>query len=276
MPPDLSSANWKIDRAVELLGELDRKVLAWFDAKPCGFYTYINPEYTRVSVIVKGYSDPPLVHWSLIMADIIHNLRCALDHAFWAILSSEFGGVIPPKAERLSFPIWDAAPTSDQRRVLQTVSPKLLRAVESVQPYNNPTVSFPVHPLAIIRDIENPNKHKLLFPLMHSIGRIHVVVNGLRRKYEDGVTQTLYRGELKDGVEAVVLTFDVPHPYMKCECDEFMSIIAVKHPVANRLGQDRDDYAALIDALIVEVRETIANLVAASAFSLDIDIIYPV
>jgi hypothetical protein len=264
MPPDLSSANWKIDRAVELLGELDREVLAWFDTKPCGFYVYINPEFTRVSVIVKGSSDPPIIRWSLIIADILHNLRCALDHAFWALLQSEFPSGIPAKVDKLSFPIWDAPPNADQRRNFNTVSNKLFAAVEAVQPYNNPTAQFPVHPLAIIRDIDNGNKHKLLFTVMHSVARIHVAVTGLRKQYEDGVAQSLHRGEIKDGVEAVVLTFDVPHPYMKCECDEFMSIIAIKHPVANRLGQDRDDYAALIDALIAQVRETISSLISAT------------
>jgi hypothetical protein len=131
-----------------------------------------------------------------------------------------------------------------------------------VQPYNNPDATYPVHPLAIIRDIDNGNKHKLLFTVMPSVARIRLAVSGLRNDPDNqGHTETLYRDELKDGVEGVVTTFTRPQPYVKYDCPEFMSIIAVKHPVASRLGQDRDDYAALIDSLTAQVRKTIAALV---------------
>jgi hypothetical protein len=62
----------------------------------------------------------------------------------------------------------------------------------------------------------------------------------------------------------MALEFQIPEPYMKYECLEFMSIIAVCHPVANRLGQDREDYAALVDNLIVWVRKTVADFVLAA------------
>jgi hypothetical protein len=265
MPPDLSSANWKIDRAVELLHGLDGEVRKWFDTKPFSYYTYVSPEFKRASVIVKAASEPPIIQWSLIVADIIHNLRCALDYGFWAVLRDMFPGCIPPEGERLSFPIWDAPPNANQRKTIQKVSSKLLSAVESVQPYNHPFPSLPVRPLAIIRDIDNANKHRLLFTVMHSIAMINVRVSGLRKAHQGGHTDEPYRGEIKNGVEAAVTTFDVPEPYVKYECTQFASIIAIKHPVVDRLGRDRDDYAALIDILVAEVRRTIDDLVTAAA-----------
>lgn len=265
MPPDLSSANWKIDRAVELLSGLDTEVAAWHDKKPYSIFTYVNPEKTRATVNVREHHPPDKIRWSLMVADIVHNLRCALDHTFWALLQDEFPSGLPPKTDRLSFPIWSAPPNADQRRNFQPLSPKFLAAIESVQPYSRPDNRFPVHPLAIIRDIDNGNKHKLLLTVMPSLAKVDVKVSGLRHPHQPGVHEIMYRGELKDGVEAVVTTFDVPEPYMKYECTMCMSIIAIKHPVANRLGQDRDDYAALIDTLIVEVREVIAALAASMA-----------
>ena len=265
VPPDLSSANWKIDRAVELLHGLDSEVAAWIDKKPYSSYAYVNPEKTRASVIVREHNAPPIIRWSLIVADIIHNLRCALDHAFWAILQDKFPSGLPTDAQRLSFPIWDASPTSNQRKNFKPVGDKLFNAVESVQPYNNPDPRFPVHPLAIIRDIDNGNKHRLLFTVMPSVARIKIAVSKLRNPDDQGHTDNLYRDDLKDGAEAVVTTFSAPEPYVEYECTEFSMIIAIKHPVANRLGQDRDDYAALIDALIVQVKTTIADLIGAVA-----------
>lgn len=263
MPLDLSSSNWKIDRAVELLQGLDTEVLAWINTKPYSCFTYVNPEKTRATVNVREHHAPPIVRWSLAVADIIHNLRCALDHAFWAALQSEFPAGIPKSAERLSFPIWDSAPNNDLRRNFQPIGAKLFAAVESVQPYNHPQSIYPVHPLTIIRDIDNGNKHKVLFTLMPSVAMLNIRVEGMRDNDPQGHIETLYRGELKDGVEAVVTTFSRPQPYVKYECVSFSCIIAIKHPVSGRLGQDRDDYAALIDAMILQIRTTIANFAAA-------------
>ena len=260
MPLDDSSALWKIDRAKELLDGLDIEVRAWIDTKPYGGYTYINPEYTRASFVIKVHKEPPIIRWSLIVADIIHNLRCALDHTFWAILQNRFPAGLPKGADKLSFPIWDGVPDSNQRGNFNCVGPVLFSVVDAVQPYRNPFDGLPVHPLAIIRDIDNFNKHKLLFTVMPSIGRINVKVSGLRKQYEDLSFNDFYRDEIKNDVEAAWSVFDVPHPYMKYEIVELMFIIAIKHPVASRLGRDRDDYATLIDILIAEVRKVVAVL----------------
>lgn len=260
---DLASAYHKLDRAKELLDGLDAEVLAWMDLKPYTCFPYISPNYRRASIIVKAHHDPPIVRWSLIVADIIHNIRCALDHAFWAILLNEFGGKAPAKADKLSFPIWDAAPTSNQKRTFEPIGLKLFTAIESVQPYHHPFPDLPVHPLDIIRDIDNANKHKLLFTVMASAARLEVKATNLRNNNQDGIVSELYLGEIKDGVEAVVTIFDTPHPYMKYECPTFTTIIAIRHPIADRIGRDRDDYAWLIDTLLAETRSTIDRLVAA-------------
>jgi hypothetical protein len=257
VPLDNSSANWKIGRAKELLDGLDTEVRAWIDSKPYGGYTYINPEYTRASFVIKVHNQPPIIRWSLMVADIIHNLRCALDHTFWALLQNRFPSGLPRGAEKLSFPIWDGAPDSNQRGNFTPVGALLFSAVDAVQPYRNPFDGLPVHPLAIIRDIDNSNKHKLLFTVMPSIGKIDIKVSGLRKQYQDLSFNDFYKGEIKDDIEGAWSTFDVPHPYMKYEILQVMYIIAIKHPVASRLGQDRDDYAILIDMLTAEVRRVI-------------------
>jgi hypothetical protein len=261
MPPDLTSSNWKIDRAKDLLHTLDCEVREWIDSKPYNIFPYVSPEFTRASIIVKELRAPEIVRWSLMIADIVHNLRCALDHAFWAVLLHAFPAGLPAKTDKLTFPIWDDPPNSDQVRPLKPLGGKILDAIKAVQPYNNPVTAFPVHELAIIRDIDNGNKHRLLFTAMSSIARINVKATGIRKSYENASISEIYKGELKDGVEAIVTTFDIPHPYLKYECTEFYGIIAIRHPKANRLGQDRDDYAALIDSLLVQVRQTIDEFV---------------
>ena len=266
MPPDLKSAYWKIDRAIELLDALDKETVAWFNTvpPPAGYYIEIDPKHTRIRVIVRVSNPPDTVRWALIFADIIHNLRCALDHAFWALLEEEFSTGLPKGADKLTFPIWDSPPNSNQRKPFKPIGDKLLGAVESVQPYNHPTSDFPVHPLAIIRDIDNGNKHRLLFSLMLSMGRINIKISQAWQPQSNSHIGDVYRGVLQDGIEVYAISFDVPEPDIKYECTQFMAIIAVRHPNANRLGQDRDDYARLVDDLIGWVRNTINGLVAAA------------
>ena len=200
------------------------------------------------------------------VADIIHNLRCAIDHAFWAVMINTFPAGFPPKTDKLTFPIWDDPPSSKQLRPLKPLGQKLIDAIKAVQPYNNPTTAFPVHELAIIRDIDNGNKHKLLFTLMSSLGIVEVKATGLGKDYKNAPPITeLYKGEIKDGIEVIVTTFEVPHPHVKYECTKYVGIIAMLHPIANRLGQDRDDYAALIDALFVQARQTVNEFVVMAA-----------
>ncbi len=266
MPLDNSSALLKIGRAKELLDGLDNEVRAWHHTIPYSFSTHINPERTRASIVVRANHEPDIIRWSLIVADIIHNLRCALDHSFWAVLLNEFNRILPAGSEKLTFPLWDAAPNSNQRKTFAPIGVKLFNAIESVQPYHHPFSAYPIHPLAILRDIDNANKHKLLFTVMPSISVVNLKVTGLRKDYQNGgASEYIERAELKDGSEAMAITFDVPHPDMKCECTQCVAIIAIKHPVANRLGQDRDDYAAFIDTLIAEVSRTIDNLIIAAA-----------
>jgi len=257
---DQSSANWKIGRAKELLDGLGGEVLAWQATKPYSFFTYINPEYTRASVIVRVNHEPPIIRWSLIIADIIHNLRCALDHAFWALISNRLSGRIPRGTRELSLPIWDSPPNSARRRRYEPIGEILFSVADAVQPYRNPFPSLPIHPLSIIRDIDNSNRHKLLFTAMASVGKTDIKITGLRKDYQDLSFQEIHKGEIKDGVEAAWTVFYVPHPDMKCECTQLMPKIAIRHPVADLLGRDRDDYAALIDILIAYVRRTTEHL----------------
>jgi hypothetical protein len=263
MPPDLKSAIYKIDRAQDLLDILDAEVREWHKLIPYRVYPYISPEKTRASILVKELHAPPITRWSLMIADIIHNLRCAIDHAFWAVLVEAFPSGIPKEASKLTFPIWDVAPNSRQtEKYEKALSFKIVNAIKTVQPHHYPLGSRPVHDLAVIRDIDNRNKHQLLFTAMPSVASIKIAATGLRKDYSGASLSEMYRGELENDTEAVVTTFDIPHPHMKYECTEFVAIIAIRHPTANRLGQDRDDYNALIIDLISQVRQTINDFVA--------------
>ncbi len=262
MALDISSALWRIGRAEELLKRLDSKVLAWMDTKPYKLNFNLDEKCTRASLTVVVTHKPAIVDWSLDVADIIHNLRCSLDNLVWAVAVHEANGGVPNVPKNFGFPIWDTTPNSNERKKIAALSPHMRAIIESVQPYSRPYPSLPVHPLSILRNIDNANKHKLLqlaFPSM-SQGKILVVTGD---DVADPPEHRYYTGEIHDTTEVVVTTFRHPHPNMKYEIESFSTIIALRHPVADPQGRDRDDYSGLLALITRIVRITVDTVLSA-------------
>jgi hypothetical protein len=263
MPPDYSSMWAKLDRAKELLLGLDTEVLAWINTAPYGFVTNINENKTCVSIIAKVKGEPaPLVRWSLILADIFHNLRCVLDHMVWAIAIYEDPTLDPLKRYRLQFPIWCDPPSASDRQRISTLSDPVRTAIDLVQPYRGlPEPVFPMKPLCILSWLENINKHKLLKMAQSCIGAGDVKITW--KGTPDEPKRTIYSGEVKDGTELLSFTFDTPQTDVKCEVASLRGIVAIIYPKSTPKGTDRDDYAALSDAIIQSIT-CVINVVTAS------------
>src|SRR5438309_942863 len=106
MAPDYSSMWAKLCRAEELLNRLDAEVETWRKLKPYSCEPTRNQELTHYAITVRVFRKPDIIRWSLQVADIIHNLRCALDHMLWAIVVHESLPNDPVGADHLQFPVW--------------------------------------------------------------------------------------------------------------------------------------------------------------------------
>jgi hypothetical protein len=258
---NISSVRWKVERAEVLLAGLDKEVKAWHKTKPYGFTTEINEEFTRASVIVKVNSHPPIVRWSLILSDIFHNLRSALDQLIWAVAAHESPTGIP-LFEKITFPIWDDPPSSRQLQRIETLSLRMRTVIESVQPYTRPYPGLACHPLRMLREIDNTNKRQLLMLATETAAQGWVRLTS--DDVQDYPETVIHRGEIKDGTEVVTTTFQHPHPKMKYEGVKVSAIIAIMYPEPDAQGKDRDDYAVLLE-VVVRVVNTIIDTVAAAA-----------
>jgi hypothetical protein len=154
----LNGVRFKIVRAQEHHDLLDQKVGAFLASKP--YTTLIDvDEQTwefRVRVDVHRETDP---YWAVIIGDLVHNLRSALDHLAWALV--QVNGNKPTK--RTQFPIFtdQGEFEADGRRMIAGVSAEATALLESLQPYvrRNPAD----HPLEVIRLLSNRDKHHLLY-----------------------------------------------------------------------------------------------------------------
>ena len=83
--PDLSSCWAKFRRAESHLEALKRDIKTWLDTNPYRLSKQTSPDLTRHGYVISVHNAPDLEKWSLITSDVIHNLRCSLDHLIYAI-----------------------------------------------------------------------------------------------------------------------------------------------------------------------------------------------
>jgi len=104
--------------------------------------------------------------WSVLIGDVLTNLRAALDHTLWEAVLTHSGP--PAKPQQVQFPIATAAdkfrqPTAD---LAPLVSPKVWELVESVQPFHAGAQAHTA-PLEVLRWLSNVDKHRFV----HVVGR---------------------------------------------------------------------------------------------------------
>lgn len=265
----IDSAFTRIRHAEEYLDTLQDQVKAWMDDNPYSLIDQTNADLTRYSIILRVVKEPPLKKWSLIASDIVHNLRCALDHYIYAIAIYESGQEIPPDNRLLMFPISDTCEKfrEQDRRRLKALSQPVRTAIESVQPYNRPhKIFFPL--LTLLRDFDDINKHRLLTVAFSAVTWGDIGFFGPSDNIDKGGKFIANAGEIKDGSEIAAFTFNSPAPDMKFDRRNFEIILAFWNNTAHFISpfDNRIDFIAFLKLLFNEVKEVI-DIILKSVYS---------
>ena len=121
------------------------------------FYSPDHP--SRTGAPPGGFRPPPLVMWSLAVADAVHNMRCALDHAAYDLAKAS---LLTRKLKRkpvrdTAFPLLSAPNSGTFERQLQDIpDPAVRKQIEDWQPYDKR------NPLWILAELNNVDKHEEL------------------------------------------------------------------------------------------------------------------
>lgn len=232
----------KIGRAKEHAEALKLEIIAWHDRKPYGTVKKAEAGGSRHSIIVQ------------IRGDCVHSLRSALDHLIYAIAVCESGINPPPNWNALQFPIGDTpAKFQGESRKIRTLSQSVRAAIEGVQPYNRRHAQIPPL-LAVLRDLDNSDKHRLLHIVKQGIQRGEFIFNPPIRP-RHSIAAKCSDGPIEDGAEIAPFTidppkFDVAYDY------EITLIIALEHGIGAS-GKAFTDYYGLLDSLKTEVRNVV-------------------
>ena len=175
MAIDLSGPRTKIERAWEHRNALETEIFPVLNAErdQIQMRAKLDPDSGYHVFCVSVMPDEFLLRVAVILGDIVHNLRSALDQLAYQLVLNHYGRPPTEKLRRkVQFPI-----EYERKRVIRSytyskVSPADRADIEWAQPYYAP--NFPtrfrrvpkLHTLATLHRFSNRDKHRMLNPLL--------------------------------------------------------------------------------------------------------------
>jgi len=156
----------------------------------------------------------------------------------------------------------------ESSRRLATLSDRVRTAIETVQPYNRPPPELPPL-LAILRDFNNVDKHRLLRLVYSAVSLRDIGFCGPSANIGARCQFCPNTGELKDGAEIAAFVFERPTPDMQYDRIIFDVILALWHgkrDPSDSVFHERSDIVSLLQVLTDEVK-TVVDIVLKSAAS---------
>jgi hypothetical protein len=260
---DLAGVYGKLDRAENHLDGLQEQVAVFLKDDAHDFRHHYDLKASRYSLSIEVRRELPVM-WSVIVGDLVHNLRSGLDHLMWQLVLA--GGGKPNGAT--AFPVLRHAPaTTDEwkswRKKIRGVHPVVTEVIRSIQPYETQDGPLDGHALIAVKALSNQDKHELPVARVQAIGALsneEAASVGLEavEDIELGAAQIAVGVPLEDGDEIAWAraTFTGPNPKVE---------IKGKFPVQLAFGDRGILLQGLVD-MCDRVRKTVELLDSAGSF----------
>ncbi|HEX5235467.1 MAG TPA: hypothetical protein VFW25_09065 [Silvibacterium sp.] len=179
-PLDFTSVYAKLDRAEEHLNAVYAEIAQWHNSCRYESFPERGSQMTRVGVaLLRIGPDPYTTRWAVMIGDCLSNIRAALDHIIYSFAKFHAANNPSPDIENLAFVIADSPEEFKKaaRGRLKGFTQGFIDLVESFQPYRR---KHPVLPplLALIRDLSNADKHRLLQVAGAGVAQLNVTYVG--------------------------------------------------------------------------------------------------
>jgi hypothetical protein len=152
----------KIKRANEHIRNLDAEITPYLDGADHTLTTTVKYDASKGGLVRDWrFSGSPLPErFSVIIGEVIHQLRSSLDHLVWQLVIAHS---TEKTSNHLEFPIFREPgkyPTAARRKI-KGVSLTAAKRIEGLQPYHA-TGNIEDHPLLITHNLDIIDKHQLL------------------------------------------------------------------------------------------------------------------
>jgi hypothetical protein len=157
---DLTGPRAKLDWAAQQLGALDRECSAHLETKPF----HVAAEFEDGSHVVRfhGRKDMPVFRWGLMVGDVVHNARSALDQAVWLIAcrSTPVETLWQPDVGwKISFPVTQKRSGFLRHKVMPFLAEDAKAVLEAMQPYQEGDIPKSLERLDRLWNID---KHRVI------------------------------------------------------------------------------------------------------------------
>jgi hypothetical protein len=166
----MDSAYAKLGRARAHCDALRASVMAYRDREPHEWSSqqaFDRPDPNESTMTVRVHIKEAIPDdWSLIIGDILTNLRAVLDHAVYghaAARASAMGTPLTKRQEReLNYPIIRIATYWPNRKaaIAPLLDPAVMAVIEQKQPFNAPDPDR--HPITVLNGLVNRDKHRAM------------------------------------------------------------------------------------------------------------------
>jgi hypothetical protein len=137
-----------------------------FIRNDCGIREKLNPRTQEIEVVARMPEPPPII--GLLMGDCVHNLRTALDHIVFALISTNQTRPSGTPNARTMFPIRDTAAgychQVEKLKRIDGLHDEAAALIDRLRPYHarERGDDHTTHPLWILDKLENIDKHRRL------------------------------------------------------------------------------------------------------------------
>jgi hypothetical protein len=163
----LAGPEAKLDRAIEQLETVKDLCARFVETRPYGVQIGFEEAENCFVARFNGRRALP-VQASIRVAEIVHNLRSALEHVAWslAVANAEDPAELlkPEIRNRITFPIAQSHSAFSQHTLLDYLSDEATAAIETVQPFaRRKPENIPTHPLLGLHELWNIDKHRVIY-----------------------------------------------------------------------------------------------------------------
>jgi hypothetical protein len=225
MTDRLSGVRLKMGRARKHLEELHALIQEFMQGDPertdsiGGADLHIDNIKGKLTCDARIPDAPPVHKWGLVVGDVLHNLRSALDHLAWQLVLAN--GKSP--TSRTEFPIFkDDREFKDQaRRKVGGMSKDARTAIESLQPYATRKDDPEGEPLWCVQELSIVDKHRLLH-----LSEIHLTRGRFTFRHPQKIQVSrdyfLESGPVQDGTPIARFSWD-PAIYREVDVEVHLS-----------------------------------------------------
>lgn len=192
----------KLERAEEHLTDVEGMIADYVGRDPYEVGERMENDEGR-SIRFLRFTEQPDNMLAVVIGDVIHNVRSALNHLAVACVPRE------KRRRRLQFPIFDEDPATieDLKRRKTALNawksqtegmiPEARAALQTLQPYNSVFDNKTLHGLTIVEELSNTDKHRELVVTGSGLRNptVRKFINGIALRPESVV------GDVKDGAQ---------------------------------------------------------------------------